>query len=423
MSRLLMSSSWRRLKWARFIVYFLGLALIYHLGTTLWSPQQAALQAKASLEGLEFPWYTSPHPPLDIPHVSQPYTTKDLSEAQRQQLQDKAVLDARAAMVDRVGEIVGIPGTRMTTKKKADDLRAMVECWTDGEWVPDKDAFRLTHIQDPVYGKCDKKFYKTHPKSSHRPATEYTWTTKCPLSKTLDVPKWCEVLNGRHMLLVGDLVQYQLHEILLDAMRDGPTVCFGELNCKEHSVCTEPETHLRYLRNDILSINRRLESAGEHPAVDIVEWPFVPTNIITAYPIMILNRSPVRETDAVFTRTLSNTLRVLRETVPDMLIIYRSSSIGHPHCDDASGPLSTRLTDDQEKHLPFGWSELRRRNAMAKAMVEAVGGVFLDLGALTDLRPDGHVGGQDCLRYCIPGPLDAWVQILYKLFLELENPA
>ncbi|OAD75533.1 hypothetical protein PHYBLDRAFT_186429 [Phycomyces blakesleeanus NRRL 1555(-)] len=465
MSRLLMSLTWRRLRWTRFILYFLGLALVYHFGVTLWNSQEDQQQQQQQQSSssflsspnttpgqknekgsgrLDFPWYTQSHPALDIPHISDKFTTKDLSSTERQQLQDKAVADARASMVERVGEIVGIPGSRMTTTEKADRLRALVECWTgQGEWVKDaENAFRLTHMQDPVYGKCDKKFYKTNPKSSHRPATEYSWKTSltsssssssslsCPLPEKVDVQKWCEVLNGRHLLLVGDLVQYQLHEILLDAMRDGPTVCFGELNCKEHSICTEPETHLRYLRNDILSINRRLDSAGEHPAVDIVEWPFVPTNIITAYPVMILNRSPVRETDAVFTRTLSNTLRVLRETVPDMLIIYRSSSIGHPHCDDTTtggasdkgGPLDQRLTDDQEKLLPFGWSELRRRNAMAKAMVEAVGGVYVDLGALTDVRPDGHVGGQDCLRYCIPGPLDAWVQILYKLFLELENP-
>jgi len=48
----------------------------------------------------------------------------------------------------------------------------------------------------------------------------------------VDAQHWCQVLRGRHLLVVGDLVQYQLHELFLDTLRDGPAVCFGELNCK-----------------------------------------------------------------------------------------------------------------------------------------------------------------------------------------------
>ncbi|CEI87819.1 hypothetical protein RMCBS344292_02227 [Rhizopus microsporus] len=217
--------------------------------------------------------------------------------------------------------------------------------------------------------------------------------------------RWCKVLNGRHILVVGDLVQYQLHEIFLNTFRDGPTVCFGELNCREHTLCNEPyqETHLKYLRNDRLSNNQHTNINQGYPTVDIIEMPFAKPSFGRGYPIFILNRSPVHETDEEFMKGLIETMKTIRKNNPNTLVIYRSSSIGHPFCDDAEGPIEG-LTDSDYKTI-----------------IEGAGGVYVDLGALTDLRPDGHVGGQDCLRYCIPGPLDSWMHILYQVFLALDG--
>ena len=178
---------------------------------------------------------------------------------------------------------------------------------------------------------------------------------------------------------------------------------------------------MRYLRNDVLSTIRRIDKAGGHPSVDVVQWPFTTKTMLKAYSVLILNRAPVIEDDETFIQELVKIMRTIRQASPDMLIIYRSSSIGHPYCNDASSPLTGPLTNDELVKLPYGWSELQRRNAMAREIVEAVGGIFVDLAALTDMRPDGHVGGQDCLRYCIPGPLDTWAQVLYNVLLELEG--
>jgi hypothetical protein len=179
------------------------------------------------------------------------------------------------------------------------------------------------------------------------------------------------------------------------------------------------DSRLRYLRNDILSDNRRHDNNNGAPSGSIVTWPFVASNILKAYPILVLNRSPINEDDDSFITSLIQTMAYIRRTAPDILILYRSSGIGHPHCDAADAPLTKPLTDDELKRLPFGWAELERRNAIARAIVEEAGGVFVDLAALTDRRPDGHVGGHDCLRYCIPGPLDPWMDVLYQVFSAL----
>ncbi|CAN0531880.1 unnamed protein product, partial [Laminaria digitata] len=41
----------------------------------------------------------------------------------------------------------------------------------------------------------------------------------------------------------------------------------------------------------------------------------------------------------------------------------------------------------------------------------------LDAYTPTLLRPDLHHGDGDCLHYCVPGPVDHWVTLLYNILL------
>ncbi|KAG0174713.1 hypothetical protein DFQ28_007559 [Apophysomyces sp. BC1034] len=413
------------------MVYCAIVTFLYQTTRYLWAGPEPVLPKdpkpqeshKVKDDGIynDFPWYKTQH---RRPQFQSNFTTSHLTTAERRQLHTAAIARAKTHALEMLGVIEGISGTKYQTQEEAERFRSLVDCWTQGRWEHTP-GFRLTHRQDAVFGSCDKKFYKTHESSELREAVKYSWapSSSCALRK-VDSGRWCELLRGRHMLLVGDLVHYQLHDLLLDALRDGPTECFGELNCKgskRKKLLLNPEARLRFLRNDVLSTARRVEKAGGHPSVDIIQWPFVTSNILKAYPILILNRSPVVEDDETFLHDLSWTMKTIRRTVPDALVIYRSSSIGHPYCDDATTPMPSHLADDQLRRLPYGWSELNRRNAIARAVVEAAGGLFVDLAALTDVRPDGHVGGQDCLRYCIPGPTDAWIHVLYNVFLGLES--
>ncbi|KAI9301900.1 hypothetical protein BJ944DRAFT_270773 [Cunninghamella echinulata] len=376
----------------------------------------------------DFPWYKQPHNRFLFKGEA---STIDLTLQQRQQLQydliDKAKQQTQKSLAS-IGYVpLGIPGTNVQTEQQVKVLREKIACWTQGSWQPVKKSKQqlLNHVQDPLYAMCDKNFYKKNKDPQMvRPETQYQWvpslsSSMCPLQYHATPDQWCSLLNGRHILLVGDLLQYQLHEIFLDTLRDGPTVCFGELNCKDHTLCSKPDTRLRYLRNDILLNNPKHVQNNGHPAGSIITWPFVASNILKAYPILILNRSPIIESDEDFITSLIRTMAHIRKTTPETLIIYRSSPIGHPYCNDANAPLTQPLTEEEWKRLPYGWSELERRNQIAKSIVEEAGGIFIDLAALVNVRPDGHVGNQDCIRYCIPGPLDSWMDVLYQLFKEL----
>ena len=46
---------------------------------------------------------------------------------------------------------------------------------------------------------------------------------------------------------------------------------------------------------------------------------------------------------------------------------------------------------------------------------------LLDAFSPTHLRADNHIGGSDCLHYCVPGPADHWITLLYNILLEARE--
>ncbi|KAI9472113.1 MAG: hypothetical protein EXX96DRAFT_582944 [Benjaminiella poitrasii] len=402
--------------YARIIITMLiTLALVHLLRSFQWNSNHRDVTTAPLFQQSLLPWYKTGHAAL---HHLQPvkFSTAHLTTAERQALQAEMVARAQQ-LVQQEFQATGIRGTIYQ-----DDLvgterfRQQVDCWTDtGSWQRGEPDVRIPHFQDPLYGSCDRKHHSQQP----RAATQYRWQSRCAMQR-VNTSQWCSTLKGRHILLVGDLVQYQLHDLLLDLLREGPAVCFGELNCKDHTLC-DGEIRLRYLRNDLLSVRRKMNYNGGKPLANVIEWPFTSSSLMRSYSTVIINRSPVLESDLSFMNGLLETLKTMRKQNPNALLIYRSSGIGHPFCDDAEGPLASSLDDETIRALPYGWSELDRRNAIARVLVEGAGGLFIDLAKVTNMRPDGHVGGLDCLRYCIPGPLDGWAQILYQVFLGLEQ--
>lgn len=56
---------------------------------------------------------------------------------------------------------------------------------------------------------------------------------------------------------------------------------------------------------------------------------------------------------------------------------------------------------------------------------QAFGVLYMDVDAATALRGDGHIQKEDkswdCLHYCIPGPIDHWVNLLFNMFLVFNQ--
>lgn len=108
-------------------------------------------------------------------------------------------------------------------------------------------------------------------------------------------------------------------------------------------------------------------------------------------------------------------------------IIFRTTVMGHDGCENFRGPLDHLKADQREGFAnKYNWMTFDETNqAVITAFSESMGDRFhvLDV-SMFEMRPDGHVQGKegktgnDCLHYCVPGPIDTWNHLLYHQLLE-----
>ncbi|KAG0019475.1 hypothetical protein BGZ81_009696 [Podila clonocystis] len=280
---------------------------------------------------------------------------------------------------------------------------------------------------------------------------------------------FCRVLGRRNMLLVGDVTQYQLHDVITSAFGYN-YACHGELGClhrSPHQLCvgTDPTTGesrvdagLKYARNDVISVPWAVNPEDEEfPSASTIEQTWATPELLKQYPVVILNKGLVWREDEAFLTELVFTMKHLWKFYPQTMVIYRAT---HPVSNtcmqmkeqgedeaiaDKTGkfsvvpdtvlqkPLTSAPKREEQLHRGTdqgdgqGYvfrptlADVQRQNQLAKAVVEAAGGIFLDTEAMFAMRPDGRMGDHgDCSRYCAPGPLDAYADLLYNMFRILQ---
>ncbi|KAK4701886.1 hypothetical protein P7C70_g4338, partial [Phenoliferia sp. Uapishka_3] len=156
----------------------------------------------------------------------------------------------------------GIPGTRATTEEAARELQANLDCMSGkGEWVYEPEggsressasAGLTVHKHSGVLASCDKRYYKGHHLESDfgdakwdvRESLKWRWVPSSTCAGAASRPSaplsrvgLCTLLAHKSTLLVGDTLQYSLHDLLLDWTSTEPLTCYGDMYCKEHSLC------------------------------------------------------------------------------------------------------------------------------------------------------------------------------------------
>lgn len=341
-----------------------------------------------------------------------------------------------------------IPGSKSFKSKTngVKEFRQRLECMTSrGRWEFDLTSRPIIkHKQDPVFGKCDIRFKKSNHSSDDfsnnylggewefvRESVKYVWKTpdECPMPK-FDVKQACSAIYGKKFLLVGDILLFQLHELLLDYFKDGSVQCYGETACKEHALCQIDDNvdkrkvpTMKFIRNDLISLRKSPKTDREIKFMDInvknLESPWV--NQAHSYNVLILNKGHHWQDDETFRNSLVEVIKSLRTKFPDTLIIYKATTLGHLNCHNVERPLPSPPNATELESLPYHWGEIHRHNLIAKEIVEAAGGIFLDLESVMITRADDHIGDQDCLRWCIPGPADVWLDFLFYIMDELKK--
>lgn len=81
------------------------------------------------------------------------------------------------------------------------------------------------------------------------------------------------------------------------------------------------------------------------------------------------------------------------------------------------GPIARNKARQRVADAPasYHWPRFRQENLRVEGVFLADGWHLLDAYTPTVLRSDSHIGGHDCLHYCVPGPADTWVVMLYNM--------
>ena len=136
---------------------------------------------------------------------------------------------------------------------------------------------------------------------------------------------------------------------------------------------------------------------------------------------LILSRGAHYEDISSLLTTLNTTLAYMTDTYPSMQIIYRNTVPGHLNIagEDRYGPPlyeAQNMTD-----LPYHWGDFFLQNHPVKDFLDEFYPqiIYLDVYTSTVLRRDSHCVN-DGLHYCIPGPIDEWVVLLYNVLHLLQ---
>ncbi|KAM0789777.1 hypothetical protein ACM66B_006630 [Microbotryomycetes sp. NB124-2] len=179
--------------------------------------------------------------------------------------------DSSLRRIGLKSKVKGVPGTGIVDEDEAAILQEHLDCMSGkGEWVYDgtgaDKTTLLVHKQEAVFATCDKRYYKGRAASTEgetwdvRESLKWRWVASpsCARSATSEASsstprlsrrRFCELLAHKSTLLVGDTPQFSLHDLLLDWTSLKSQTCYGDLYCKEHSLC-----------GDILRASKGVES-------------------------------------------------------------------------------------------------------------------------------------------------------------------
>lgn len=173
-----------------------------------------------------------------------------------------------------------------------------------------------------------------------------------------------------------------------------------------------------FVRNDILDTNTQVATQSEkcfapHGTTQCEPW--ATAELLGSFDVIVVNSGAHFVEDGRYKKLMSEAANAISTVArKDSLVIFRSTVPGHQGCNDALAPFDS-ISEAEHDTQAQPWYEGDRfagHNIIAKEIFERAGFVYMDVYTSTILRRDMHVGGNDCLHYCLPGPSMSWVDIL-----------
>lgn len=290
----------------------------------------------------------------------------------------------------------------------------------------------------------------------------WCWQAHGCRAEAFSIRRFCEKLNGRRILIVGDSVQHQFYVALFKQLnlRGNPLEqwyvnAVHKPDSSGHVCHKMGGGRLEYMRNDQISVG---DANTVRWNLILPEKPVTNRNwaaVIDHFDILVLNKGAHYLPKNVSTAMTADTIKVLQSflqqdpspTKRRRHVFYRTTPQGSPHCSASSqvntsllltepywlpGLRSNHSRDVQRYVLEYNWDKFPQMNNVTVSLMTS--GLpkeqftVLHVAEMTSLRADGHrcpvqssAGGdsnsQGCdeLHYYLPSVVDSWVYVFFNL--------
>lgn len=226
----------------------------------------------------------------------------------------------------------------------------------------------------------------------------YHWEPKTCSLLAWNAELFCKLLGNRRILLVGDSTMGQSATVLMNAVSTSgchANISFasGDTLIGENlGLLNRGKRWTEYVKD--LQPNITILTAGAH----VSKW--------TDFETMI--------------DTVLRDIWQMRTEHPDMKVLWKTQQPGG--C--SAVPLDILPTPEYWKNYSgtvFNYNQFLERDGLAKARMQVTDVPVIDMEMLyyrTDAHPGSLGSSNDCLHFCMPGPLDLFPVLTHHAFLE-----
>ena len=234
------------------------------------------------------------------------------------------------------------------------------------------------------------------------------------------LPPWnpehfCDLLGNRTILLIGDSTVQQAASVLMNHVAFDSTSGGVSNRCQEQIIFASADTltgHHFGAWNRGRPWHEAVELHKPHIVI-LGVGPHIYNSLHpnSTYHIRTLNSS------LIYSSIVENVKSVFMARKHEFLLIWKTISGGG--C--SAKPLTTPLqpadwTEYKGKAYNYGFFE--EWDGIARSAFSDVPHAYLlDMHPIT-LRSDAHISKEDCLHYCLPGPLSLFSTLLMNLLVE-----
>ena len=238
---------------------------------------------------------------------------------------------------------------------------------------------------------CDAKYGRL----SVNEREKYSWQPKnCDLI-AWNATSFCQLLGTRIVYMQGDSTMGQTAHSLIAMIYTSNGGCANQIYFNRDHGAATVTAGMNRTNADIVVLNHGAHAKDDG---DIHSWWRSFNDTMLSHKMArIVHRKPIS-------------------------FLWRTNHPGHLNCNATSKPSLYGVDNFPQYNRSidyYRWSEFNRWDNISTKYASSVGAKIVDMSPLYS-RPDAHPISDDCLHYCLPGPVDMFATLFLQMLYNKE---